>query len=207
MWRKKSTGPSLIIERKSLTGSHFNSTPMPKMSMSPSQKAGMDIPSSAKNISPWSMMVLAFHAARTPMGMAKLSAIISEAIASDSVGSMRSTTASKTGLLRKIDSPKSPLNIRPMNSPNWMCKGLCSPRLTRNCSMSSSLAFSPASTAAGSPGVRRNMRNATSATKKSTGMAATMRRMMYAVKLRLPLDSRVRGNDGFRRNGESPIHR
>jgi hypothetical protein len=71
---------------------------------------------------------------------------------SESVGSMRCAIRAATGSLVKIEVPRSPCRICQSQDPNWTRNGRSRPRLWRIRSTSAGLAWSPAITAAGSPG-------------------------------------------------------
>jgi len=66
----------------------------------------------------------------------------------------------------------------PIQMKNCAAIGLSRPRLWRICARSALVAESPPITAAGSPGVNRNIRNTINATTSSTGITAATRRAM-----------------------------
>src|SRR6185369_1342820 len=67
----------------------------------------------------------------------------------------------------------------PNQMKNWVKIGWSRPRLLRIAATCSEFALSPAITAAGSPGVRRSIRNTNTATISITGRVASRRRRMY----------------------------
>ncbi len=75
------------------------------------------------------------------------------------VGSARSARAVSTGMLRKIDSPRSPRASWPRKSTYCTASGRSSPSRARNAAMSCCVASGPSMTAAGSPGATRTMTN------------------------------------------------
>ena len=97
---------------------------------------------------------------------------------SASVGSSRLATSSATVFLKKNDSPKSPRSRLPSQMKNCVTIGSSSPSRLRMAAICSALALSPAMMAAGSPGVRRSIRNTNTATISITGAVAIKRRRM-----------------------------
>ena len=98
------------------------------------------------------------------------------AIESASVGSSRLAISSITVFLKKNDSPKSPRRMLANQMKNWVKIGSSRPSRLRIAATCSALALSPAMIAAGSPGVRRSIRNTSTATISITGAVASRRR-------------------------------
>ncbi len=94
---------------------------------------------------------------------------------SASVGSMRCPISVDTGSCVKIDVPRSPRARSPTQLPKRTRYGWSSPSWARIFAMSSSVAMSPAMTAAGSPGLRYSSEKTNSATTAMTGMVASRR--------------------------------
>src|SRR5262245_12422610 len=111
-----------------------------------------------------SMMVSAFHAAHAPIGTAMETEKTRVTAINDRVGSMRCAIMAATGRLVKIEVPRSAWRICQTHSPKRMAKGRSSPRLWRIRSTSAGVAWSPAITAAGSPGAMQRKLNTNSAT-------------------------------------------
>ena len=116
------------------------------------------------------------QAATTPSGTAINTAIASDATLSAMVGSSRCTIKSMTGRRENIDVPRSPCTTPPSHCPKRTRYGSSSPSDVLRRSMSAVVACSPASTAAGSPGVRYSSENTMTATIAITGMVASKRR-------------------------------
>ena len=129
----------------------------------------------AKTITERSIHVLAFHAARTPGGIARLTAINSVSSARDRVGTDHWRINSNTGCLDTMELPRSPLKMSLNQMPNWTDRGRLSPNCSLIASTSQSRASCPAIKAAGSPGEKRISANTTSETTSRTGMVARMR--------------------------------
>ena len=91
---------------------------------------------------------------------------------------MRWAISSATVFLKKKLSPKLPCRMLPIQMANCVQIGSFSPSFSRMSLIWSEVALSPAITAAGSPGVSRNMRKTSTATTVSTGMMAMRRRAM-----------------------------
>ena len=118
-----------------------------------------------------------FQAARTPIGTAMVTASSRVRIIKDSVGSIRCWIMVVTGRLVKIDTPMSPFRMFQTHSPKRIRKGRSSPSEARMRSTSCGVAWSPAITAAGSPGAMYNSEKTKSATRAITGMVARTRRI------------------------------
>src|SRR5215208_2454387 len=99
-----------------------------------------------------SIQVPAFQAATTPNGIATTMERMRVTIISERVGSMRCRIIVQTGRLVKIEVPMSPWIMWKNHSPNRTRNGRSRPRLWRMRSTSAGVAWSPAMTAAGSPG-------------------------------------------------------
>src|ERR1051326_2928822 len=145
---------------------------------------GTEKPTTEKPIRQRSSRLPARCAASTPSGTAISTASTIVASASERVGSTRCVISSDTGFLKKKLSPKSPLSPRPAQMKNCWKIGFSSPSLPRISATCSTVAVSPAITAAGSPGVRRSIRNTTTATVASTGTADSSR---WAMKVSIGL--------------------
>ena len=125
-----------------------------------------------------SIQVPALAAAITPSGTAISTATTSVHRVSDTVGCTRCPMSVVTGRLVKIDVPRSPCSSRQTQPPNCTRNGSSRPSFARMFLMSSSVAMSPAITAAGSPGVRNSSENTNSATTAMTINVAPRRRTM-----------------------------
>ncbi len=139
-------------------------------------KTGVENPSTAIIITVRSIQVPCFHAATTPIGMARLSDRIRVSIISDSVGSIRCAIMCVTGRLVKIEVPRSPCRMCQNQSKKRTRNGRSSPSEARMRSTSAGVAWSPAMIAAGSPGAMYSRLNTNSATSSTTGMVETIRR-------------------------------
>ena len=142
---------------------------------------GTENPSTENDITVRSSHVPAFAAARTPSGTAIRIATTSVLSVSETVGSTRCAISCVTGRLVKIDVPRSPCNKAHSQPPKRTRKGSSSPSRSWMRRMSSSVAISPAITAAGSPGVRYRSEKTTNATTAITATVAKRRRTMRAV--------------------------
>ncbi len=95
------------------------------------------------------------------------------------VGSIRSAISSITGVLDRIDVPKSPRSSWPIQVDELHEERIVEPQRGRGSRSScAGVAVSPAMIAAGSPGVRRSSRKTKSATNPITGIVARMRLRM-----------------------------
>ena len=135
----------------------------------------MENPSVAKTITDRSIRELAFHAARTPIGIARLMAITSVIIARDRVGTTHMRMRFITGCLDTMDVPRSPRSMSLNQMPNWTGRGRLRPSASRIAWTSHSWASCQAIRAAGSPGESRISPKTISDTTRSTGMVARMR--------------------------------
>ena len=99
--------------------------------------------------------------------------------AKDNVGTNLFITNSKTGFPEVMESPKSPINESRKNINNCKCKGLFRPKESLIASICSSVASTPAISAAGSPGAIRNNVKVNNITTITTGIVAIKRRIMY----------------------------
>src|ERR1051326_5703014 len=116
----------------------------------------------------------------TPAGTPiRIETTIAESVSS-TVGSARSMIASRTGVRRKIDGPRSARSKRPYQPTSCWSSGSSSPSVRRICATSSAGASGPAMIAAGSPGARWISTNPTVATTSATGTRARRRRRTYA---------------------------
>ena len=93
----------------------------------------------------------------------------------------RSMSISSTGLLKRIDSPKSPRNMSRAKMTNWVESGLSRPFSALKVAQMAGVAFSPNMAVQGSPGMARASKNVTIKTPTMTGMAAIRRRIVYWV--------------------------
>jgi hypothetical protein len=98
--------------------------------------------------------------------------------ASDSVAGMRCTIASVTFCDENSDVPRSPCSALPTQRAYCSITGSSSPNRVLVSSICSSVAFSPASVTAGSPGTSSTRENTISDTRKSTGIMMRIRRMI-----------------------------
>jgi len=101
-----------------------------------------------------SVQLPARAAAITPSGTAIATATTSVHSVSATVGSTRCPIRRVTGRLVKIEVPRSPWSSAQTQVPKRIRNGSSRPSVARMRRMSSSVAISPAMTAAGSPGVR-----------------------------------------------------
>jgi hypothetical protein len=113
-----------------------------------------------------------------PSGTATTSVMSMVSAAIDTVGSSRWPSSCDTGTCVKIEVPRSPVKSLPSHTANCCHSGRFSPSAARSFSMSSTLARSPAMSAAGSPGDRWINRNTTTATTAMTGSVERKRRTM-----------------------------
>src|SRR5262245_44802588 len=101
-------------------------------------------------------------------------------VASARVGPTRCPISSLTCALKKNDSPRLPCKRLPTQIANCSMIGSFSPSRSRISAICAAVALSPAMIAAGSPGVRRSIRNTKIATIASTGTVARIRRATKA---------------------------
>ena len=97
-------------------------------------------------------------------------------IVSEIVGSIRCAKRCVTGWLEKIDVPKSPLSRLRIQTANCSYSGRSRPSFARMAAVCCGVAWSPAISAAGSPGLRWRMAKTMTATIASTGTVARTRR-------------------------------
>ncbi|MNT48208.1 hypothetical protein D3C72_1849770 [compost metagenome] len=95
--------------------------------------------------------------------------------ATETVGSSRCASNCATGTWVKMEVPRSPVASRPSHSKNCRHSGWSSPSTPRSLAMSSTVARSPAISAAGSPGDKWISRKTTTATTAITGSVAARR--------------------------------
>ena len=129
--------------------------------MMPSQKFGTLRPQSETPLASTSQAVLRRSAANTPAGSASARATRSERHASSRVIGSFIATVRATGSRVRIDSPRSPRSASPTQRRYWTGIGSLSPYFSRISSSPASSASVPASTRAGSPGIRRTPVNTT----------------------------------------------
>ena len=146
----------------------------------PSQNTGIENPITEKPMTTRSIHVFAFHAANTPIGIASEIATISVRTVNAMVGSSRPRMMPVTGLPERIDVPRSPLASIPIHETNCSLTGLSRPSRFLIFSMSSAVSSSPASSAAGSPGVIWSRPKVNKATTSMVGKTRSSRRPMYA---------------------------
>ena len=108
-------------------GSHRRCTANTVISTRPSQKPGMDWPSSASAIDPWSQRLSRFTAEITPIGMPMRTAKLNAPAVSKSVAGSRSSTTSRAGRCARIDVPRSPCRARPRKRAYWSTSGWSRP--------------------------------------------------------------------------------
>lgn len=119
----------------------------------PSTNVGKLMPTSA-NACPSRSRTLPGHLAEArPIGMPIASQTTTPPNTSDIVTGMRDITSSATGRLERYEYPRSPCSRLPRKIRYCSQIGLSSPRFTRICAISSSVALSPAMMRAGSDGV------------------------------------------------------
>ena len=87
--------------------------------MMPNQKLGMLMPNSPKVVPVLSTQELGLAAAQTPSGMAKMTAMMSEAAASSSVAGIRLMITSSTGSSYLKDRPRFPWAADMKNLTYW----------------------------------------------------------------------------------------
>ena len=87
--------------------------------MMPNQKLGMLMPNSPKVVPVLSTQELGLAAAHTPKGMAKMTAMMTEAVASSRVAGIRLTITSSTGSSYLKERPKSPWTADMKNLTYW----------------------------------------------------------------------------------------
>src|SRR6185503_357063 len=156
-------------------GSQRRVTPKKKIRRRARRKFGMQMPNSEKRLPAPSRGELRRAAERMPMGNATTSEIAMARAASWRLGRMRRPTFSITGSRLRMDWPRSPWRIRPIQCAYCSASGRSRPRSRR------SVSFTPASTdsaiiaSIGSPGVRWISMNTPAETRNSTGMVATIR--------------------------------
>jgi hypothetical protein len=117
-------------------------------------KAGSEKPSVLNEVSALSVQPPRRAAAATPNGTPTETEISTARTSSEKVGCRRWPIMWVTGSPLKIDAPRSPRTICHSQAKKRMCGGSSRPSAVRILSICSGVAVSPASTCAGSPGVR-----------------------------------------------------
>ena len=104
-------------------GSQPRMPPKTRISISPSQKIGIEMPNSDTVMIALSKAECGLMAAKTPSGTPTSEAMTSEASASWIVTGKASQTSLKAGSLVRSDRPKSPVSASPAKRKYWMKTG------------------------------------------------------------------------------------
>ena len=164
-------------------GSQPRWTANSSMSMIPSQKCGTDRPESARTLAATAIGLPWRTAAMMPVGMPITSAIAIEQTASSTVTGSLAAMSCDTGILFRIDSPKSPRSTRPIQIPYWMGTGRSRWYFWRIAATATGSCSSPASATAGSPGRSCWSEKMRTETKNNVGTSTTRRRRTYRGKV------------------------
>ena len=154
-----------------------------RLTTSPSQKTGIEMPISPRIMSKGSTNVPRMTAAARPMAMATTTQMIAAPKTSENVTGAASTICGITLAPRLTNDVRS----RVMNSffimiTYWTGSGRSRPKSWRTCFSVSGSALRPAMRAAGStPGVAKKIRNTSTLSANMTNSVATTRRMMNAI--------------------------
>jgi len=135
----------------------------------------MQMPNSENRLPAPSRGELRRAAERIPMGNATTSEIPMARAASWRLGRMRRPTFSMTGSRLRMDRPKSPWRMRPIQWAYCRASGRSRPSSRRRVSLTPASTDSAIMTSMGSPGVRWISMNTPAETRKSTGMVAAIR--------------------------------
>ena len=157
-------------------GSQPRWTANSKMSMMPSQKCGTESPESARTLAATATGRPCLTAAMIPAGMPIRSAIAMEQTASSTVTGSLAASSWDTGILLRIDSPKSPRSTRPIQIAYWIGTGRSRWYFWRMAATATGSCSSPASATAASPGKSCWREKIRSETKNRVGTSTTSRR-------------------------------
>ena len=160
-----------------VAGNHARCREKTKISRRPSQKLGMDTPSSAIAIEPTSSHEFRESAAIRPSGTPMATATAMAAAASSIVLPTFSPISVVTGRRLRIDVPRSPRSAPPTKRPYCMTIGSSRWSSARMRAIWSGMVTNSASIIfTGSPGTRNSMLNTARVTPNSTGITASTRR-------------------------------
>src|SRR5262245_51604964 len=147
--------------------------------MMPSQKLGIEMPSSANVVEPWSIHERGRIAARMPAGVAIRRATRNAAPTSWSVTGRAPTISSSAGFLLTHEVPKFPRSTCWSHFAYCTGMGASSPISRRISTTAAGVASVPSMTAAGSPGMRRTMVKTRTERKRRTKKSWTRRATRY----------------------------
>jgi hypothetical protein len=160
-----------------VAGNHLSDSANTDTSSIATQKLGIAMPSVAMVEISRSSQVPWRSPARTPEPTPMTTASTIAVSARASVGGAASRMLVVTGRPVNSDSPRSPRNTPPSHDTYCSTTGRFSPSCSRIRSTSATVAFSPAMTSAGSPGMSLTMRKVRSETSQRTSSPPPTRRM------------------------------
>ncbi len=103
------------------------------ISSSPSQKCGTQAATIETIVTPTSVFEFGFRAETMPSGIATSTETSRPMIPSCRVGATRWSSSLATGILARVDVPRSPRRTRPAQSRYWTTSGRFSPSSERIC--------------------------------------------------------------------------